>query len=172
MPSEVYELYQWRNGLFGWNFLFENYEFLSLEQAVYKYHEELEQVKADLPKIAEFFQYRFPLFENWSECGVFITIALDKKQESPVYGYDISFEDFALRYHSLTDLILHSAEWYETAIFIDDDDCWDIEKVSNEAQYWLDTKYMVRDRIVSSVEGKGGGLQQSIYQRFLENQNN
>ena len=169
LPSEVYELYQWHNGLFGWDFLFENYEFLSLERAAYKYREELEQVKADHPEIAKFFQYRFPLFENSSECGVFITIASNENQDSSVYEYDISFEDFALRYHNLTDLILHSAEWYETAIFDEDGSgYWNIEKAGNEIQYWLDTKYMVRERIVKTVNGQGGGLQQLIYQRFLE----
>ena len=87
---------------------------------MYKYQGELEQAKADHPQIAEFFQYRFPLFENSSEDGVFLTVTSDAKEKSPIWGYDISFEDFGLHYHSLTDLISHSAEWYETAIFCED----------------------------------------------------
>jgi|GEM_PF-6128823 len=63
LPSEVYELYQWRDGLFA-NFLFENYEFLSLKSAVYSYQEELAQAQADYPTIAELFQYRFPIFRR------------------------------------------------------------------------------------------------------------
>lgn len=168
LPLEVYELYQWRNGLFGWDFLFENYEFLSLERAIYKYQEELEQIKVDYPQIAEFFQYRFPLFENSSECGVFLTVTCDGEKSS-VYGYDISFEDFELRYHSLTDLILHSAEWYETAIFCEDGSgYWDIDKAGNEVSFWLDTKYLNREYITRIAQFQGGGLQNSIYRSFLE----
>ena len=169
LSSEVHKLYQWHNGLFGWDFLFENYEFLSLERAMYKYQGELEQAKADHPQIAEFFQYRFPLFENSSEDGVFLTVTSDAKEKSPIWGYDISFEDFGLHYHSLTDLISHSAEWYETAIFCEDGSgYWDIEKAGNEIGFWLDTKYMAREYVVKISQCQGGGLQQSIYQRFLE----
>ncbi|MEJ1932532.1 SMI1/KNR4 family protein, partial [Nostoc sp. NIES-2111] len=164
LPHEVYKLYQWHNGLHGWNFLFENYEFLSLESAIYIYQEELRQAQADYPEIAEFFQYRFPIFQLWSESSVFLTVSSDEKQGTLIHGYDISFEDYSLRYHSLTDLILHSAQWYESAIFMVQDNRW---RIDDEAAYWLDVKYMARERIVEIVHSRGGGLQQSIYQRFL-----
>lgn len=166
LPPEVYELYQWHDGLSGWDFLFENYEFLPLTSAVYKYQEELKQVQADYPEIAEFFQYRFPLFENSSESGVFLTIAPGKEEGSSIYCYDIRFKDYSLRYHRLTDLILHSAEWYETAVFIEQDTEWRI--MDDEAECWLNVKYMVRDHILESVHRSGGGLQTSLYQRFLD----
>jgi hypothetical protein len=39
-------------------------------------------------------------------------------------------------FHRLTDLILHSAEWYETAVFIEQDHEWRI--TDDEAEYWLE----------------------------------
>lgn len=165
LPSETYELYQWRNGLLGWNFLFENYEFLSLDSAISNYQGELRQVQADHPEIAEFFQYRFPIFQLWSDCGVFLTVVPTERGESPIHGYDIECEDYTLRYYSLTNLILHSAEWYETAIFVEQDNEW---RIDDEAAYWLDVKYMAHERVVEVVQRKGGGLRQSIYQQFLD----
>jgi hypothetical protein len=128
LPPEVYELYQWGNGL-SWNFLFENYEFLSLKLAIQCYQEELSQAKADYPEIAEFFQYRFPIFQLWCDSGVLLTVAPLERKGSPIYGFDVEFNDYTLRYYSLTDLILHSAEWYETATFEDRDNTWKIDNL-------------------------------------------
>lgn len=164
LPAEVYELYQWRNGL-SWNFLFENYEFLSLKSAVSCYQEELKQAQANYPEVAQFFQYRLPIFQLWSDSGVLLTVAPLEKEGSPIYGFDVEFEDYTLRYCSLTDLILHSAEWYETATFVEQDNEW---RIDDKAAYWLDVKYMARERIAKVVQGKGGGLRQSIYQQFLD----
>lgn len=164
LPSEVYEPYQYGNGL-SWNFLFENYEFLSLKSAIYCYQEELRQAQADYPEIAEFFQYRLPIFQLWSDGGVLLTVAPLEKEGSPIYGFDVEFNDHTLRYHSLTDLILHSAEWYETATFVEQDNRW---RIDDEAEYWLDVKYMARERIVKVAQSKSGGLRQSVYQRFLD----
>jgi hypothetical protein len=173
IPSEVCELYQWRDGLFA-NFLFENYEFLPLKSAVYSYQEELAQAQADRPEIAEFFQYRFPLFQLWSDSGVLLTVVPNEQGGSPIYGYDVECEDYSLRYDSLTQLILHAAEWYETAPFIEQDNelrIYNAWKIDPESAYWLDVKYMARERIVRVVNMRGGGLRQSIYQRFLDENN-
>ena len=167
LPSEVYELYQWRNGSSGWDFLFENYEFLSLQRAIYEYQQELRQVQTSHPKIANIFQYRFPLFQNTSECGVFLMVAPDSEMECPIYGYDISFNDYSPRYRCLTDLILHSAEWYESAIFVEHDNEW---VINDEESYWLDTKYLTKERIIELMNGNGG-LQQFVYQSFLDRSN-
>lgn len=140
LPPEVYELYQWRNGLVGWNFLFEQYEFMPLGKAVYEYQGELRQVQADLPEVAEFFQFQFPLFQLWSECNVFLTVVPNGKRESPIHKYDISCTDYSVRYHSLTNLILHSAEWYEAAMFDEEDNQWVID---GELEHELELKYMV-----------------------------
>lgn len=170
LPIEVYELYQWHDGLPNWDFLFENYQFLPLSRAVYKYREELAQVQSTYPTIAEFFQYRFPLFENSSEGGVFLTVASDGEGGNSIYGYDIRFEDFGLRYHHLTDLILHSAEWYETSPYIEEEQRWNIEELEDhETEYKLDIKYLATERI-ESTQMRGGGIQKSVYQRFLESQ--
>ena len=115
----------------------------------------------DYPEVAKFFRHRLPLFQLWSDCGVLLTVAPLEKDGSPIYGYDVEFQDYALRYCSLTDLILHSAEWYETATFVEPDDEWQID---DETAYWLDVKYMAREHIEKVVLGQGKGLRQSIYQ--------
>jgi hypothetical protein len=168
LPSEVYELYEWHDGLEDWSFLFENYHFLSLKRSVYEYQSELKQIQCDFPEVANLFQYRFPIFQNWADCGVFLTVFPDNKGENSIHGHDIRFKDYSLRYHRLTDLILHSAEWYESAKF-DEYDGWDID---DEIAYQLDVKYMARERIVELVSrNKGQGLQGSVYQRFLNESN-
>jgi hypothetical protein len=166
LPPEVYELYQWHDGSLDQKFLFENYDFLSLKTAVYKYREELQQVQEDLPEVADFFKYRFPLFENWAENGVFLTVAPNEKGESPIYGYDITYEDYSLQYHRLTDLILHSAEWYEAATFDRLDGVWRVDDFELECR--LDVKYMARERIIEIAKWSGGGLRQSVYERYLD----
>lgn len=159
LPSEVYELYQWRNGLVGWNFLFEQYEFMPLRTAVYEYQGELRQVQADYPEVAKFFQFRFPLFQLWSQGDVFLTVVPNDKGESPIHNYDISSEDYSLGYHSLTDLISHSAEWYEAAMFDEEDKQWIID---NDLECRLEVKFMARECILKRAK------HMSIYQRLLD----
>jgi hypothetical protein len=143
LPPEVYELYQWRDGLHA-NFLFENYEFLSLKSAVYTYQGELAQAQQDYPEIADFFQYRFPIFQLWSNSGVLLTVAPNESGGSPIDIYDTECEDYRLRYHSLTNLILHSAEWYDTATFVEQDRelrMYNEWKIDSKAGRLLDLKY-------------------------------
>jgi hypothetical protein len=139
IPPEVYELYQWRNGSKWEQFLFQNYDFLPLNRVVYEYQEWLKQVQADYPEMAELFQFRLPLFELWSECGVFLTVAPGEQRGSAIYDWDISCESYAIRYNSLTNLILYSAEWYETAVFdAEDGGQWVID---DAAESQLNLKY-------------------------------
>jgi hypothetical protein len=141
LPPEIYELYQWHDGLSGWEFLFENYNFLPLKVAICEYQGELGQAQQDRPEIVDLFRYRFPIFQNWADCGVFLTVLPSEKGDSPIYVYDPPFDDYSLRYHRLTDLILHSAEWYEAATFDKLDNQWQID---NEIAARLDVKYMAR----------------------------
>jgi hypothetical protein len=41
LPAEVYELYQWRNGLVGWTFILEQYEFMPFKKAISEYRTHL-----------------------------------------------------------------------------------------------------------------------------------
>jgi hypothetical protein len=127
IPPEVYELYQWRNGCSWGCFLFQNYDFMSLNRVVNEYQGWLRQVQADDPEMAELFQFRLPLFELWSECGVFLTVVPDEQEGSAIYDWDTTCKSYAIRYNSLTDLILYNAEWYETAVFDEVDDQWVID---------------------------------------------
>jgi hypothetical protein len=161
LPPEICELYQWYDGLSNWEFLFENYNFLSLKIAIYEYQGELKQAQQDRPEIVDLFRYRFPIFQNWADCGVFLTVLLSEKGDSPIYGYDPPFRDYSLRYNHLIDLILHSAEWYETATFDKLDNQWEID---NELADRLDVKYMARERIIELVR-RGSGQK---YERYLD----
>ena len=65
LSEELHELYQWRNGSLGYNFMFERYEFMSLDQAVRDYENEILQLRYDECEEVEFFQHWFPVFELW-----------------------------------------------------------------------------------------------------------
>jgi hypothetical protein len=110
VSPEIHELYQWRNGSTWEKFLFEQYDFMPLIHAVREYQGWLKQIQQDYPDVAGLFQFRLPLFQLWCEGGVFLMVLPDGKGGSPIYSWDISFENYAIRYTSLTDLILHSAE--------------------------------------------------------------
>ena len=138
---EVYELYQWRNGSTWEGFLFQQYDFMPLSHAINEYKGWLKQVQQDYPDIAGLFQFRLPLFQLWCECGVFLMVVPDGQGGSLIHSWDISFKNYAIRYNSLTDLILYSAEWYETAVFDEEDPQWVID---DEAESQLDLKYRVQ----------------------------
>jgi hypothetical protein len=138
VSPEIYELYQWRDGSSWERFLFQQYDFMSLSHAIREYQGWLKQIQQDHPDVAGLFQFRLPLFQLWSECGVFLMVVPDGKGGSPIYSWDISFKNYALRYTTLTDLILYSAEWYETAVFDEEDHRWVID---DKAESQLDLKY-------------------------------
>ena len=167
LPPEVYELYQWHNGSSDWCFLFENYEFRSLQRCIYAYREESLQIQQGYPELADMFQKRLPLFELWSEGGVFLTVEPDDKGSSPIYNYDISFKDYSLRYNSLTTLILHNAEWYETTIYHDGRWTLDHPSISHLLEYEIKAKYLARERLIARMD-KGGHWEKLIYGKFLE----
>jgi hypothetical protein len=62
----------------------------------------------------------------------------DSQGGSPIHSWDISFENYAIRYNSLTDLILHSAEWYEAAVFDEENHQWVID---DKVESQLDLRY-------------------------------
>jgi hypothetical protein len=180
LPSEVYELYQWHDGgNHCWNFILENYEFPSLKSAIYLYKEELSQLQQDDPKVADFFQFRLPLFHN-PDSAIFLTIAPDGKNGSPIYIHDIGGSNYELLYHSLTNLILHAAEWYEKSTFVEDGlefnieydaKIW-LEEKTYDIETYLETKYMAREHIVRIASTTGSGWTPSMYKHFIETTSN
>jgi hypothetical protein len=185
IPSEVRELYQWHDGGSDcWNFLFENYEFPSLKSAIYLYQEELKQVQQDYPEVAKLFQFRLPLFQN-PDSGVLLTVLPDGENGSPVYVHDIECSNHEIRYHNLTNLILHAAEWYENVTLHEDGREFNVEfNVNSDTKIWLETqpiydietyleaKYMAREYIIRISNTTGNGLKPSIYKHFLETTSN
>lgn len=164
LPNELYELYQWRNGSSEYEFLFESYEFMSLGQAVREYKNEILQLKYDEREEVEFFQHRSPVFELWYD-RVFYTITPNEQGDNPLHIYDIEMEDYSLRYYKLTDMILHGAEWCDSAKFIDSEQAW---RVADEIAFRLNARFMARGYIIDCINRSGtGGLQKSIYQACL-----
>jgi hypothetical protein len=179
LPSEVYELYQWRDG-HGFNFVFENYEFPSLRSAINLYEGELRQLQQDYPEVAETFQLRFPLFEN-PDSGVLFTILPDGKNGSPVYIHDVECTNYELLYDNLTNLILHAAEWSDNFTFDENEREFNINfnvesniktwfeiKTMSDIHIYLETKYMAREHIVRVANNTGYGLKASMYKHFIE----
>ncbi len=180
LPSEVCEMYQWHDGgNHCWNFLLENYDFPSLKLAIYLYQEELSQLQQDDPEVAEFFQFRFPLFHN-PDSAIFLTVLLNGKNGSPIYIHDIGSSNYELLYHSLTNLILHAAEWYEKSTFVEDglefnveyDDAKWSETKTYDIETYLETKYMAREHILRIADTTGNGWKGSMYQHFIETTSN
>ncbi len=138
LPEEVYELYEWHDGSVD-RFLLENYDFLSLGSAVVAYHEWLSEVQFHERKEGYFFEKSIPIFQLWSENGVLLSIVCEDSKNYPVRMLDIYCRDFSVRYRSLKDLILHLADWYESAKYYEKDDCWEVEA---ERERFLSKKYM------------------------------
>ncbi|WP_310427744.1 hypothetical protein [Chamaesiphon sp. VAR_48_metabat_135_sub] len=180
LPSEVCEMYQWHNGGNDcWDFLLENYEFPSLKLAIYLYQEELSQLQQDDTEVAEFFQFRFPLFHN-PDSAIFLTVLLYGKNGSPIYIHDIGSSNYELLYHSLTNLILHAAEWYEKSTFVEDglefnveyDDVKWSETKTYDIETYLETKYMAREHILRIANTTRNGWKGSMYKHFIETTSN
>lgn len=164
LPSLVCALYNWHDGVEG-GLLFGGYEFLSLEAAVNSYYSEVLQLEADAPEVAELFRDRFPVFELSHVSHVFVTVAPNEKGESPVYGHDTEGKHYSLLYDSFNNLILHLAKWYEQAVFLEEDECWEISDPAVSAR--LEVKYMAREHIIELARGCGA-IEETVYQQFLD----
>ncbi len=140
LPDEVYELYEWHNGD-AEGLIFDNYNFLSLRTAVATYREWLAQIQYDKHQEAYFLEKGFPIFELWSECGVLLCLVCDGFDNYPIRMLDTSCKDYSFRYRSLTDLILHVADWYELAKYYEEHAIWDIDI---EISSLLNSKYLIQ----------------------------
>ncbi|MEH1817332.1 MAG: SMI1/KNR4 family protein [Nostoc sp.] len=168
LPEEVYELYQWRNGSSGYNFLFENYEFMSLNAAVSAYHEQMGEIRYHEREEAYWFEHSFPIFQLWCNGGVLYTVMPNAQRNSIIRIYDSECNDYSLRYDNLTNLMLHGADWYEAAYFVEKEKVWDI--INEEMNCLLDVKYMARDYLANSITRKGTAVSricEDIYQRYI-----
>ncbi|MHC0064574.1 hypothetical protein ACWATR_17005 [Nostoc sp. UIC 10890] len=112
LPTEVYELYQWRNGMIDDDSeFFSYYRFLPLEEAL-----QVEKVVSENFGLSLPFGW-FPIFDFEKEG--FAVIGAEKNTESsPVLNTYLSDD---IRYTNLTNMIQCIAECYETnAYYIDE----------------------------------------------------
>lgn len=145
LPEEVYKLYQWHDGSVE-QFLFLNYDFFSLKDAIEAYHQWWIEIFYDKHESAYFFYKSLPIFELWSDCGVFLSVVCNNYQNYPIRMLDVEYRDYFIRYHSLKDLILHLADWYESAECDEDENVPEFG-VQEETRYLLDVKYMAKEYI-------------------------
>jgi cell wall assembly regulator SMI1 len=113
IPEEIYELYQWRNGVRDENLetvVYPSPGFLPLDEAVQVCEDLIDSCGEEDPLLFEG-QRLFPfLRENCSHCAVLLDA--DKQQFSPVI--DIADElDLRLMYRSLTSMMMTLAEYCE-----------------------------------------------------------
>jgi hypothetical protein len=167
LPEEVYELYQWHDGSVD-RFVFVNYNFFSLNDAIEAYYEWWAGIFSDKDEEAYFFEKSFPIFELWSDCGVILSVVCEDSNNYPVRMLDVEYDDYFVRYRSLKNLILHLADWYESAQSYEDENLPECG-VEEERKYLLDVKYMAKEYItyVANKDSDSGGLRQQIYQRYL-----
>lgn len=122
VPDEVYELYEWCNGSSEERIVFHSYHLLPLNQAV-----NLRKGKYGLNYGDDCMRDDpswFPLFELWSTHAFYVVI-LGAKEKSQVQMYDPECNDYDIRYESLTDMLVDSAEWLEAAQYIEKLDVWE-----------------------------------------------
>ncbi|WP_325052293.1 SMI1/KNR4 family protein [Dulcicalothrix desertica] len=133
LPEEIYELYGWHNGNID-QLVFENFNFLPLKTALAAYYESLGEISYRNIVEAYFFEKSFPVFQLWSDSSVLLCVICDASNDYPIRMIDISCKDYSFLYRNLTDLILHVAEWYESAQYYDD----------AQTTFQLDSKYLIQ----------------------------
>ena len=141
LPDEVYELYQWCNGSCEIPIAFHQQYILPLEVAV-----RWRQDRYGLSYGEDWMQDDptwFPVFRLWSS-HAFYVVVLGNKEKSPVRNYDPECESYNVYYDSLTNLLLHSAEWLESAQYFGNIDGWEVE---NRIDKRLQLKYRVHESV-------------------------
>ena len=167
IPEEVYELYQWHDGSVD-RFIRGNYNFLSLTEAINKYHEEMGEIRYDSREEAYFVEQSLPLFRLWSQGDVFYTVITSGDNRGKVILYDAECRYYPLQYPSLINLVKHGAEWCNFNHSNDEESREINRDIRAEAN--LDTKYMLKEHIADCVNRKSGSLYQlEIYRNFIEN---
>jgi SMI1 / KNR4 family (SUKH-1) len=143
VPEEVYELYEWCNGSPDDSdaIAFHQQYLLPLEESVrrrldrYGLNYGEDEIQDD--------PSWFPVFKLW--CGhAFYVVVLGDKVKSPVMNYDPECGDYKIYYESLTNMLLHSAEWLESAKFHEKMQSWEIDRRTDAK---LKVKYRMRESI-------------------------
>lgn len=135
IPEEVYELYQWCNGSSEEPIAFGQQYILSLEEAV-KWRQDVcglnycEEDVQDDPRW-------FPIFQLWCD-HAFYVVVLGDEEKSVIRHYDPECEDYEICYESLTNLLLHIAEWLESSQYDKNFNEWQVE---SEIEDRLQVKY-------------------------------
>jgi cell wall assembly regulator SMI1 len=128
LPKEVYKLYQWRNGTYDGEEeragFFDGLTFLSLEAALDKYDELIEDAKEQAEDLGEDFGLDandiwdvnwFPLFQYIDYEDYYFLIGENIQQEtSPVFAKLAEYADISKEYSSLTKMMLYLAEKLES----------------------------------------------------------
>jgi hypothetical protein len=139
VPDEVYELYEYCNGSSEERIIFRSYYLLPLNQAV-----KLRKDKYGLNYGEDWMRDDptwFPIFSLWSTHAFYVVILGDRKR-SLVQMYDPECNDYDIRYENLTNMLMHSAEWLESAQFHEKMEFWDVDG-KREAQ--LQRKYRMQE---------------------------
>jgi SMI1 / KNR4 family (SUKH-1) len=141
IPDEVYELYEWCDGSSRVPIIFQSYYLLPLKQAVTLRQDQYglnygEDWMRDDPTW-------FPIFELWSTHAFYVVVLGDTKQ-CPVQMYDPECNAYDIRYNNLTNMLLHSAEWLESAQYYERMDLWEVE---GRIDAQLQVKYRVRESV-------------------------
>lgn len=131
LPAEVYDLYQWRNGVYygeeDFNFFCPGYCFNSLEEALIQYEELVDSAEKLAEELwldpAEIWnQNWFPIFSYDRDYLFIIGEAEQQKSISPVMGSFRGNPGPNLMYSSITNMMLTVAECYDTGVYYLDED--------------------------------------------------
>jgi SMI1 / KNR4 family (SUKH-1) len=166
VPEEVYEIYQWHDGLAD-RFICGQYDFMSLGEAISTYYEGVDENLYYSREETHSFEQSIPVFKLWSQGNVVCTVIASGENQRKVMLYDTECRYYPLQYANLTKLVKHGAEWCELA-YRNDEESWEVDR-DGRTDAKLDTKYMLREHIVDCVNKKYGSLYQlETYKKFIE----
>jgi SMI1 / KNR4 family (SUKH-1) len=167
VPEEIYELYQWHDGVAD-RFLCCEYDFMCLQEAISTYHDGVNENLYYTREDTHLFEQSFPVFKLWYQGNVVYTVIASGDNKGKVMFYDTECSDYPLQYSSLTNLVKHGVEWCKLA-YRNDEQSWEVDKDGKTAAN-LDTKYMLREHLADYVSNHIGSPHQTqIYKNFLEN---
>lgn len=133
LPDEVYELYQWRNGIDDRWGIFVYHQLLDLDAALYYsqgINEWIECLRSEDGESA----YPSNLFAVFEFHGEFFALESNSKLSNSCPIFQIGCEgDLTLAFTSLTNMMLSLAECYETGVYAVTSDGW--VEVKNEIKF-------------------------------------
>lgn len=152
LPSEIYELYRWRNGVDygeeGFARFTPNCIFSSLEYALDQYNELIETFgeSEDYPNNFSIWNSNwFPIFSLEQEY-LFVVCSSERRETSPIYHLLIESGNAWLKYTSLSSMLLTISECYESNVYyINNDGDFEVDEQREEtirAKYNPDAKFL------------------------------